>query len=72
MPFAYDETGGARVWHFDEDEKRVSRRGFLKLGFAGLFSGVVLLLLPGCAGEVEEDDDDDDGSGRRRRRRRRR
>ena len=59
------------MWHyFGEDGKGVSRRDFLKVGLAGLFSGAVLLLLPGCAGEVEEDDDDD--SGRRRRRRRRR
>ena len=57
------------MWHhFGEDEKGVSRRDFLKVGLTGLFSGAILLLLPGCAGEVEEDDD----SGRRRRRRRRR
>ena len=61
------------MWHFfDEDEKGISRRAFLKLGFAGLLWGAVLLVLGGCVGEVEEDDDDDDGSGRRRRRRRRR
>lgn len=59
--------------YFGEDGKVVSRRDFLKVGLAGLFSGAVLLLLPGCAGEVEEDDDDDDeDSGRRRTRRRRR
>jgi hypothetical protein len=50
-----------------EDEKRISRRNFLKLGFVGI-SGAILLLLSGCLGE---DDDDDDDPGRRRRRRRR-
>ena len=50
-------------------ELSMSRRGFLKLGFAGVL-GSVLLFLSGCLGEEdEEEDDDDDGSRRRRRRR---
>ena len=51
-------------------KEKISRRGFLKLGFAGIL-GTMLLLLSGCLGEEFEDEDDDDGSGRRRRRRRR-
>lgn len=48
-----------------EANKKISRRGFLKLGFTGI-SGAALLFLSACAGE------DDDGDGRSRRRRRRR
>jgi hypothetical protein len=44
--------------HDGESNKEISRRSFLKLGFAGI-SGAVLLLLSGCLGE--EDDDEDDG-----------
>jgi hypothetical protein len=51
-------------------KEKISRRGFLKFGFAGIL-GTMLLLLSGCLGEQFEDEDDDDGSGRRRRRRRR-
>ena len=49
----------------------MTRRGFLKLGFAGVLGSSVLLFLSGCLGEEdeEEDDEDDDGSRRRRRRR---
>ena len=45
----------------------MSRRGFLKLGLAGVV-GAALLLVAGCVGE-EVEDDDDDGRSRRRRRR---
>jgi hypothetical protein len=48
----------------------MSRRGFLKLGLAGVV-GAALLLVAGCVGEEEEDDEDDDDDGRSRRRRRR-
>ena len=51
-----------------EAELVMSRRGFLKLGFAGVL-GSVLLFLSGCLGEEDEEEDDDDGSRRRRRRR---
>jgi hypothetical protein len=64
-----NSKGGALV----ETKKAVgemSRRGFLKLGLAGLV-GAALLLVAGCVGEEEEDDDDDDDDGRSRRRRRR-
>ena len=43
--------------HDDESNKEISRRSFLKLGFAGI-SGAVLLLLSGCLGEEDDDDDD--------------
>jgi hypothetical protein len=49
----------------------MSRRGFLKLGLAGVV-GAALLLVAGCVGEEEDDEDDEDDDGRRRRRRRRR
>jgi len=52
--------------YVDEDEKMISRRGFLKVGSVGIL-GAILLLLSGCGGEFEDDDDD---GGRRRRRRR--
>jgi hypothetical protein len=39
--------------------EELSRRSFLKLGFAGI-SGAVLLLLSGCLSEEEDDDEDDD------------
>jgi hypothetical protein len=38
----------------------MSRRGFLKLGVAGIWA-VALLFLSGCLGGEEDDDDDDDG-----------
>jgi hypothetical protein len=62
-----NSKGGALV----ETKKAIgemSRRGFLKLGLAGVV-GAALLLVAGCVGEEEEDDDEDD-DGRRRRRRR--
>jgi hypothetical protein len=43
--------------HDGESNKEISRRSFLKLGFAGI-SGAVLLLLSGCLGEEDDDDDD--------------
>ena len=43
----------------ESKEELLSRRSFLKLGFAGM-SGVALLLLSGCLGEEEDEDDDDD------------
>lgn len=42
--------------------KEISRRGFLKLGSAGILSAA-LLLLSGCLGENEDDEDDDDDDG---------
>jgi hypothetical protein len=66
---ARGRTGGEERMRYKYKEK-ISRRGFLKLGFAGIL-GTMLLLLSGCLGEEFEDEDDDDGSGRRRRRRRR-
>jgi hypothetical protein len=45
--------------HDGESNKEISRRSFLKLGFAGI-SGAVLLLLSGCLGEEDDDEDDDD------------
>ena len=42
--------------HDGESNKEISRRSFLKLGFAGI-SGAVLLLLSGCLGEEDDDDD---------------
>ena len=42
--------------------EKMSRRGFLKLGAAGIWA-VALLLLSGCLGGGEEDDDDDDDDG---------
>ncbi len=43
--------------HDGESNKEISRRSFLKLGFAGI-SGAVLLLLSGCLGGDDDDDDD--------------
>ena len=45
--------------HDDESKEELSRRSFLKLGFAGI-SGAALLLLSGCLGEEEDDEDDED------------
>ena len=45
--------------HDGESKEELSRRSFLKLGFAGI-SGAVLLLLSGCLGEEEDDEDDED------------
>ncbi len=45
--------------HDGESNEELSRRSFLKLGFAGI-SGAVLLLLSGCLGEEEDEEDDDD------------
>ena len=42
-----------------ESNEEISRRSFLKLGFAGI-SGVSLLLLSGCLGEEEDDEGDED------------
>jgi hypothetical protein len=42
--------------------EKMSRRGFLKLGAAGIWA-VALLFLSGCLGGGEEDDDDDDDDG---------
>ncbi len=42
------------------ENKKITRRSFFKLGFAGIL-GTALFLLAGCIpGEEEEDDDDDD------------
>jgi hypothetical protein len=62
--------GGGKPMETKKAELVMIRRGFLKLGFAGVL-GSVLLFLSGCLGEEdeEEDDEDDDGSRRRRRRR---
>ena len=43
--------------HDGESKEEISRRTFLKLGFAGI-SGAALLLLSGCLGEEEDDDED--------------
>ena len=40
--------------------EKMSRRGFLKLGFAGTW-GAALLLISGCLGGGGEEADDDDG-----------
>ncbi len=45
--------------HDGESKEELSRRSFLKLGFAGI-SGAALLLLSGCLGEEEDDDEDDE------------
>ena len=45
--------------HVGEGQEEISRRSFLKLGFAGV-SGAVLLFLSGCFGEEEDDEDEDD------------
>jgi hypothetical protein len=45
--------------HDGESKEELSRRSFLKLGFAGI-SGAALLLLSACLGEEEEEDDDED------------
>ena len=45
--------------HDGESKEVLSRRNFLKLGFAG-FSGAALLLLSGCLGEDDDEDDEDD------------
>ena len=42
--------------HDGESKEELSRRSFLKLGFAGI-SGAALLLLSGC---LDDEDDDDD------------
>ena len=39
---------------------KMSRRGFLKLGVAGIWAAA-LLFLSGCLGGGEEDDEEDDG-----------
>jgi hypothetical protein len=57
-----------------QPSKEITRRSFLKLGFAGI-SAIALVFVAGCAGggddDDDEDDDDDDDGGRRQRRRRR-
>ncbi len=45
--------------HDGESKEQISRRSFLKLGFAGI-SGATLLLLSGCLSEEDDEDDDDD------------
>ena len=45
--------------HVGKDQEEISRRSFLRLGFAGV-SGVVLLFLSGCLGEEEDEEDEDD------------
>ena len=45
--------------HDDESREELSRRSFLKLGFAGI-SGAALLLLSGCLGGEDDDDEDDE------------
>jgi len=45
--------------HGGESKEDLSRRSFLKLGFAGI-SGAALLLISGCLGEEEDDEDDED------------
>ncbi len=45
--------------HNGESKEEISRRSFLKLGFAGI-SAAALLLLSGCLGEEEDDDEDDE------------
>ena len=45
--------------HDGESKEEISRRSFLKLGFAGSL-GMALLLLSGCLGEEEDDDEDDE------------
>ena len=42
------------------ENEKMSRRGFLKLGAAGIWAAA-LLFLSGCLGGGEEDDDDDEG-----------
>ncbi len=57
--------------HVGEDKKEISRRSFLKLGFAGIL-GAALPLLSGCLGEEEEEEEEEEEDNGRRRRRRRR
>ena len=45
--------------HVGEGKERITRRGCLKLGLAGV-SGAVLLLRSGCLGEEQDEEDDDD------------
>ncbi len=47
------------ILHVSEGKEEISRRSFLKLGFAGI-SGATLLLLSGCLSEEDDEDDDDD------------
>lgn len=42
-----------------EGREVLSRRGFLKLGLAGI-SSAALLFLSGCMGGEEDDDEDED------------
>jgi hypothetical protein len=48
-----------------QPRKEITRRSFLKLGFAGI-SAIALVFVAGCAGGGDDDDDDDDGGRRRR------
>jgi hypothetical protein len=53
-------TGGRLdMLHVGKDQEEISRRSFLRLGFAGV-SGAVLLFLSGCLGEEEDEEDEDD------------
>ncbi len=45
--------------HLSEGKEEISRRSFLRLGFAGV-AGAVLLLLSGCLGEEEDEEGEDD------------
>jgi len=45
--------------HEGESKEEISRRSFLKLGFAGSL-GMALLLLSGCLAEEQDEDDEDD------------
>jgi hypothetical protein len=45
--------------HAGEGKAKISRRSFLKLGFAGV-SGAVLLLLSGCLGGEEDEEGEDE------------
>ena len=41
------------------NNEEVSRRSFLKLGFAGIL-GVAVLFLSGCIGEEQDDEEEED------------
>ena len=46
--------------HDGESNEEISRRSFLKLGFAGISGVALLLLLSGCLGEEQDEDDEDE------------
>jgi hypothetical protein len=48
-----------------QPRKEITRRSFLKLGFAGISASALIFVAGGCAGGGDDDDDDDDDDGGR-------